>query len=234
MHPGRRLAVVAVVAVAIIASAFVGVRYLRALDMRSSDPTSAKVAATEELVCYELTTERPLRVRVRPPDTEYRVISHLLVPTADASAPAEEYLYGISARILDADGGVIQEATYWTRTRATKVAQPGGPGWESAFFYPPRDVMPTDGRTSTVLIPAASKPASLELSLVSDGGATGAVRLYRRAERDAKSHRGAWRRLRKAERADLARHNVYDPSMLTADDKRALTKFAWERTAADG
>ena len=235
MHSRRRLAALTALAIAIGVAAFYGVRHLRELGVGNPSPMRAKLAKAEELVCYELSTGAPLRVRVQPADTEYRLISHLLVPTVDASAPAPEYLYGIAARLLDEQGVAVQEATYWASSRATKVVDAsGGLAWEAAFFYPARSVMPTDGRTSTVLIPATPTVAALELSLVSSGPATGIVRLYNRVRRDRSAQRGAWRQLRKAEREELARHNVYAPSMLTSAEKMALTRFTWERTAAEG
>ena len=235
MHSRRRLAALTALAIAVGVAAFYAIRYLRELGVGNPTPMRAKLAAAEELVCYELSTDRSLRVRVQPTDTEYRVISHLLVPTVNASAPAPEYLYGIAARLLDEQGIVVQEATYWASSKATKVVDAsGGSAWEAAFFYPPRGSMPTDGRTTTVLIPATPTVATLELTLVSSGPDTGIVRLYNRVRRDGSAQRGAWRQLRKAEREELARHNVYTPSMLTYAEKMALTEYTWERTAAEG
>ena len=70
MHSRRRLAVLTTLAIAAGVAALYGVQHLGKLDVGAPAPMRAKLAAAEELVYYELSSSRPLRVRLQPLDTE--------------------------------------------------------------------------------------------------------------------------------------------------------------------
>ncbi len=208
-----------------------------------------KIAEAEMVLYYEITQDKPLLVKLIPNDKEVKIISHLNVPNISQPSlrrdfthdNSKEYLYGLLIEVVDDSGERLWDNVYWERTKATKIREEGAlVEWESAFYFDRKDVMPTDGRLTTVFLSgvlkdvAKSKTKYLKVSLVSEYYRSAVIRCYRRIERLTKDRKPDWKRLKRETRRQLVQHNIYGTDMLTEEEKSGLMAYKWERIFAEG
>ncbi len=82
-----------------------------------------KIADAEMVLYYEITRDRPLRIRLLPEDQEIKIISHLNVPRIEPHDNLREYLYGLRVELVDDHDMKLWEHVYWEKTRVTKIEE---------------------------------------------------------------------------------------------------------------
>lgn len=247
MKRKRAIIVLSVIGVSVLLGILIGysitLTKLRKTDNEYQKQLYEKIAEAERVLYYEISQDRPLRMRLAPNDEEIKVISHLNVPKTSLHDNLKEYLYGLNVVVIDNSGEKLWDNVYWEKTKATKIKQDQSlVGWESTFYLDREDAMPTDSRLTTVFLSGLLQdmaesnktPKYLEIFLESEDYRSAVIRCYRRMERPAEDRKLAWKRLSLATRLELAQTNVYSIDILTKEEKSNLVTHKWERIFAEG
>ena len=222
----------------LLAALYPALRYVPAVPLPNPQPLAQdeRLQQASAAIVYRLQRDEWLTFEL-PASGEpfYRVLTNADVPkTADeTTAP---WGYAIEYRLLDEADTVLENRSYFHRTRVSHSVDENGQPGEVPGFYLEGDDNPADGRV--MLLRTDEYPAAVRIQLRLYRTAApieGAmVRLYQRERIPDHKLTHRWNRINENRKTRLSRGNVYGKEWLTAHEQQALLRYRWVPLAPRG
>jgi hypothetical protein len=156
-----------------------------------------------------------------------KVVSNASVPRVQALSLEENWQYALNYQILDQNGNLLVERSYYHRTKAKALEDKATHG--TGIFYFVADHQPADGRDMYVNLSDMPQATLLRLRLESADPLVKdvAIRVYWRELNEEYKLSYLWYRLSNQQRQLLARASIYDYDLLHEQEIRNLLRERW-------
>lgn len=230
----RSLAAPIALVVVLLGFAALAVRVAMTLE-QPPDALEHKLTGAERYLYYRMTAKAGPVFELTGGEPTIRLVTHAVVPGADAYDPARELEYGVRIE-LALGGGRTWRRELWTRARQSKarrVADHGGMWLDENVFALDAPIELTDDRLLVVPLPDTVPPgARLQVTLLGDL-AEGYLRAYTPIVREDVAQRV--RDLLPAQRGRIAEQISYLPWDRLANGAELWSlRFAERRLSAEG
>ncbi|MBE7465811.1 MAG: hypothetical protein HS116_20240 [Planctomycetes bacterium] len=180
-------------------------------------------------VYYRIGTEAHLRVALEPGEDAVKIVSILewprqVLPFAEANLVP----YALEVQLLDAQQRLLWQGRTWLQTRKTRKLREGGQApLEPAFYLSGPDTL-LDPRLLTVPVGRVAPGARfLTVRLAEPAAGAAVARCFRPFQLAGVEPLNAWDRLPYEQREELTRANLFDPSLLSDEERAQLVRQRW-------
>ncbi len=143
-----------------------------------------KISQAKSILYYEVTPQKPLRMKVFQADTQLRLLSHLLLSESWDYDPDKRHVYCLHVAVKNFDDSLAWEHEYWIETRQSKAERRENL-WAQECVFTTSGTQVSDDRVTYVIFPEEilKTEATMEVTLRGQDEGVALLRVYRPMER---------------------------------------------------